>query len=96
MDFAASANDHINTINVDGLNLAGLTGPSGNRMHVGHAQLLLLLVLGQVAPSILQPASCRWCSLCGTWRIAKEPPSFYHTQIVIPYASAVSVGGRAQ
>ena len=42
MDFAASDNDQINTINVDGLNLAGVTGPSGNRVHIGHAQLLLL------------------------------------------------------
>ena len=89
MDFAASDNDQINTINVDGLNLAGVTGRSGNRMHIGHAQLLLLLDLGQVTPSIIQSASCRWCSLCGTWRIALIfGHNFFQTQAASPFGLA--------
>src|SRR5262245_45281557 len=52
MDPAASADDEINTVDVDGLNLAGVTGSRGHGMHVGHAKLLLLLILGHVEFSI--------------------------------------------
>src|SRR5262249_53256531 len=49
VDLPAAADHHIDAVHVHVLDLARVTGPGRDRMNIGDAQLLFLLVLGQVA-----------------------------------------------